>query len=178
MFPENSILLHICCGPCALGSIEQLRNDGYFVVGYFFNPNIYPAQEYQLRKTALERVEDILQVKIIKEKHNPQLFYQETKGLKHEKEGGERCRKCYYLRLKKTHEASKEYGIKYFATTLTISPHKDFNAITEIGKSIYDQGFLERNFKKNDGFKRSMELAKKLHIYRQSYCGCKYSMRK
>ena len=177
MYPKNSVLLHICCGPCAVGAVKQLQNEGYHVIGYFFNPNIYPKEEYLLRKASIEKIENILQAKILKEEYMPRLFYTRIQGFEKAKEGKERCTICFRMRLEKTFLYAKKNNIDFFTSTLSISPHKNFEAIKRIGMSINKEKFLAKDFKKKDGFKISMELAKELNLYRQSYCGCEFSMR-
>ena len=173
----KKVLLHICCGVCALYAIEKLKKDGYLLEGLFFNPNIYPAEEYQRRKKGAEDVGKIAKVKIIQTQYQPSLWFDVCGEQASEDEGGARCQLCYKLRLQKTFEVMKGEGFDFFATTLTISPHKDSLQISEIGKNIGADSFLAVDFKKNEGFKRTIELAKKYNLYRQNYCGCMYSKR-
>jgi len=173
----KKVLLHICCGVCALYAIEKLKKEGYVVEGLFFNPNIYPQDEHSLRKEAAHNATDIEDIKMIEGKYEPSLWGDACGQYKDEAEGGMRCNLCYELRLKKTFEKAKDLGFDFFTTTLTISPHKDSRVISEIGKTIGADTFLEMDFKKEDGFKRTMELAKKHNLYRQKYCGCMYSQK-
>ena len=173
----KKVLLHVCCGVCALYSIEKLKKEGYLIEGLFFNPNIYPEAEYSLRKEAAQEAANIGEIKIIESKYEPSLWVDVCGQYKDEAEGGIRCNLCYKLRLKKTFERAKDLGFDFFTTTLTISPYKDSAVISKIGKAIGADLFLEIDFKKGDGFKKTMELAKKHNLYRQKYCGCIYSQR-
>ena len=182
--PEKpSMLLHACCAPCSSYIIELLRE--YFnITLYFYNPNIYPKEEHDRRlnelKLFVERFDSNNEIKLIEEVYTPIEFATCITGLENEKEGGQRCFKCYDLRLSRTAIKAKDDNFDYFCTTLSISPHKDAEKINEIGKEladIYDVKFLFSNFKKKNGFKRSLELSKDFDLYRQEYCGCEYSIR-
>ena len=171
----KKVLLHICCGVCALSAIEKLKKDGYLVEGLFFNPNIYPEAEYILRRKTAQKAASIGQIKMKEAKYDLPLWFNVCGQYRHEPEGGARCNLCYELRLKKTFQAAKREGFDLFTTTLTISPHKNSKAISEVGKKIDPDVFLEVDFKKDGGFAQTMELAKKHDLYRQKYCGCIYS---
>jgi len=171
----KKVLLHICCGVCALYAIEKLKREGYLVEGLFFNPNIYSADEYLRRIKAAQVAASIQKVKIKELEYEPSLWLAVCGEHKDEKEGGQRCQLCYKLRLQKTFEMVKELGFDFFTTTLTISPHKDSTIINGIGKDIGSDSFLVMDFKKKDGFNKTMKLAKQHNIYRQRYCGCIYS---
>lgn len=172
------MLLHSCCGPCSSGVLETLQKS-YDITVYYYNPNIYPLEEYQKRADAQRRYLEEIGVSCIIEDYNPEEYENVIKGLEKEPEGGKRCLKCFELRLEKTAKYAKEKGYDIFTTTLSISPHKDYIAINNIGNEIskkYDVKFLEANFKKNDGYLKSIQNSKKYGIYRQDYCGCKYSI--
>lgn len=173
------LLLHSCCGPCSTQVINVLKDD-YLITIYYYNPNIDTDEEYNHRLSEQKRFCDIIGVEVIEEEHLPEEFDCLVKGLENEKEGGARCAVCFRLRLEKTAKKAKELGYDYFGTTLTVSPHKNAEVINLIGKAIekkYDIAFLEGNYKKQDGYKKSIEFSKKYNLYRQNYCGCKYSRR-
>ncbi|MDA3838377.1 MAG: epoxyqueuosine reductase QueH [Candidatus Delongbacteria bacterium] len=184
VLPEKpSLLLHTCCAPCSSYIIELLR-DYFDITLYFYNPNIYPKEEHDRRLNELrlfvERFDSNKDIKLIAEEYTPIEFASCVTGLEEEREGGSRCFKCYDLRLSKTAVRASEENFDYFCTTLSISPHKNAEKINEIGKelaNIYEVKFLFSNFKKKNGFKRSLELSKDFDLYRQEYCGCQYSMR-
>lgn len=178
---KPTLLLHICCAPCSSGCIEKLVN--YFnVKAFFYNPNISLVDEYEKRKNELKRFikenDNLNNVEIIDCDYENDRYLESIKGLEKEKEGGKRCEKCFNLRLEKTAKVCKEKGYDYFATTLTISPLKDEKLLNSIGYSLsikYDVNYLFSNFKKDNGYKLSLENSKKYHLYRQDYCGCIYS---
>ncbi len=178
---KYSLLLHCCCAPCASYVTEYLCK--YFdVSAFFFNPNIYPYDEYQLRLKELFKLSRLseLDFDIIEGKFDADLFYSEIQNLENEAEGSLRCEKCIKLRLEKTAKQAQKLGFDYFTTTLSISPHKNADFINQCGKelsNIYGVKFLYSDFKKREGFKRSLELSKKYNLYRQNYCGCKFSFR-
>ncbi len=173
----KNLLLHSCCGPCSTQVIDVLKND-YNVTIYYYNPNIDTDEEYAHRLAEQKRYCQIVGVTVIEEKFDPQEFLSAVKGLEQEKEGGARCPVCFKLRLQKTAQKAKELGFDCFGTTLTVSPHKNAEVINAIGKSIcFDEDieFIEGNYKKQDGYKKSIEFSKKYNLYRQNYCGCKFS---
>jgi hypothetical protein len=173
-----NVLLHICCGICASGVIEQLKEEGFRITGYFYNPNIYPVDEYNRRLEVVYQVADIFKFELITGEYDNDEWVKLTKGMENECEGGIRCKMCFDMRLKNTYNmAQKLKNISYIATTLSISPHKDVSIINMIGSSLAGDMFLRRDFKKNDGFKKTVEFAKRFKLYRQNYCGCIYSMR-
>ena len=173
---ENRVLLHMCCGICALASIDWLKSNGYKVTGFFYNPNIHPEKEYQQRLQVAKEVAKITKVEIIEGDYQPDLWANAGDGLSNEPEGKKRCKLCYELRLKETFRVCKENGFEYFTTTLTVSPHKKSNIINEIGSKVAKDMYLACDFKKKDGFKKTIELANKHNLYRQNYCGCIYSI--
>jgi len=171
------VVLHICCGVCAAGAAESLAAEGHQVLGFFYNPNIHPVEEYQKRLDVARKVAEELNFSLDAGPYEEEEWLDLTRSLKGEPEGGRRCQVCYRLRLQKTHDFMLACGADAFTTTLTISPHKSAQVINQIGQEIGGQKFLARDFKKKDGFKRAMQLAKKWELYRQDYCGCMYSFR-
>lgn len=176
-----SLLLHSCCAPCSSYSIEYLSR--YFnITVLYYNPNIYPETEYIKRKNEQKRLIAEMQTKypvtLLDCDFESEKFYDMAKGLENAREGGERCFKCYHLRLLKTAEEAKKNGFDYFTTTLTISPLKNAQKINKIGCDLaeeYGVNWLPSDFKKKEGYKRSIELSKEYNLYRQNYCGCVYS---
>ncbi len=178
-----TLLLHACCAPCSSYCLEYLSN--YFsITVYYYNPNIYPESEYSHRTAEVKRLISEMnfknEVKFIEGKFDPKEFYDCVKGLEKEKEGGERCFKCYRLRLESTAKKAQELNFDYFTTTLSISPLKRADKINEIGEEIgeiYSVKHLPSDFKKKEGYKRSIELSKEHELYRQNYCGCVFSIK-
>lgn len=177
------LLLHSCCGPCSTQVIDFLRN--YFkITVYYYNPNIEPDLEYEKRKreqirfiNEAKKQDESLDLDFLDCGYDNDSFKKISKGLEQEKEGGARCSKCFYLRLKETARKAKELGYDYFGTTLTVSPHKNSQVINRIGENIQEElnmPFIYGDFKKNDGYKKSIEFAKQYDLYRQDYCGCLY----
>jgi len=171
------VVLHICCGVCAAGAIEALSRGGHHVIGFFYNPNIHPAEEYQRRLETARRVAQELKFQLEALAYEPEEWLRQTSSWKDEPEGGKRCQVCYRLRLEKAYAYMMSCGADAFTTTLTISPHKSAQAINKIGHEIGGEKFLMRDFKKKDGFKRAVQLAKQWELYRQEYCGCIYSLK-
>lgn len=178
-----SLLLHTCCAPCSSYCIEYLSS--YFnITVLYYNPNIYPESEYLHRKAEQIRLISEMKtkypVKFIDCDFESEKFYETAKGLENCREGGERCFKCYRLRLTKAAKIASENGFDWFTTSLTISPLKNAQKINEIGVELaekYGVKFLLSDFKKKEGFKRSIELSKEYNLYRQNYCGCEYSQK-
>jgi predicted adenine nucleotide alpha hydrolase (AANH) superfamily ATPase len=176
-----TLLLHSCCAPCSSYVLEYLSK--YFKISiFFYNPNIYPLEEYSRRVTEQKGLITALKVKnqinFIEGRYDTERFYNLSKGLEEEREGGERCFKCYELRLKEAAIIAKEQGYDYFTTTLSISPHKNSQILNQIGKKLsgeYDVNYLYSDFKKKEGYKRSIELSSQYNLYRQDYCGCVFS---
>jgi predicted adenine nucleotide alpha hydrolase (AANH) superfamily ATPase len=171
------VLLHICCGICAAGALESLRLEGHEVIGFFYNPNIYPPEEYQRRLEVTQFVTEKLGVPLKIASYDPEEWHTRVIGLEQEPEGGPRCAACFRLRLEKTSQSMAGYGCDAFTTTLTISPHKSAAMVNRLGTGIGGERFLVRDFKKRNGFKRAIELAKRWALYRQDYCGCVYSQK-
>lgn len=175
------LLLHACCAPCSSYCLEYLSK--YFsITVFFYNPNIFPEEEYQLRVEEMKRLIKEMQfenaVNFVEGSYDPQEFFNMAKGLEKVPEGGERCFKCYRMRLEETAKLAMEKGYEYFTTTLSISPLKNAGKINEIGEElaeIYKVQHLPSDFKKKNGYKRSTELSAEHHLYRQNFCGCVYS---
>ncbi|SHO47184.1 epoxyqueuosine reductase QueH [Anaerocolumna xylanovorans] len=177
-----SLLLHSCCAPCSSYCLEYLT-DYFNVTIYYYNPNISYREEYDRRVQEQIRLIKALPFKnpisFIEGSYEPEAFYQIVKGLENEPEGGDRCFACYELRLREAAKCAKERGFDYFTTTLSISPHKNAAKLNEIGEqagSEYGVSYLNSDFKKRNGYKRSIELSREYELYRQDYCGCVYSM--
>ncbi len=181
---ENKIptlLLHSCCAPCSSYVLEYLSE--YFKITiFYFNPNITEKEEYQKRVEEQKRLIKELKPKnpihFLEGIYNPDAFFEIAKGLENEIEGGARCIKCYYQRLEETAKIAKEKNFDYFTTTLTVSPYKKAEKLNEIGSYLekqYQITYLHSDFKKKNGYKRSIELSKVYGLYRQDYCGCIYS---
>jgi hypothetical protein len=170
------VVLHICCGVCAAGAADVLLKEGHRVTGYFYNPNIYPEEEYRLRLEAARRTAEHLGVELVEGKYDPEYWTPAVQSLGCEPEGGARCSVCYRIRLEKAFGFMRETGADAFTTTLTISPHKSAKAVNSIGAEIGGDSFMAKDFKKKDGFKKAAGLAKGWEIYRQDYCGCVYSL--
>lgn len=178
-----SLLLHSCCGPCSSYCIEYL-SQFFNITVFYYNPNIYPDEEYYTRVKEQERFIKEFPTKhpvsFIEGDYDTKRFYDMAKGLEHEPEKGARYHKCYELRLRRTAQVAKEKGFDFFTTTLTISPMKDSAVLNEIGQKVaLEEGanWLVSDFKKKEGYKRSTELSKEYCMYRQDYCGCVYSYR-
>lgn len=178
-----SLLLHSCCAPCSSYVLEYLSR--YFkITVFYYNPNIYPEEEFYKRRSEQERFISQLPAKnpisFIGTEHMSEEFYKAVKGLEHIREGGERCFACYRLRLEESAIAARDMGADYFTTTLSISPMKNAQKLNEIGGELgekYGVKYLFSDFKKRNGYKRSTELSREYGIYRQNYCGCVFSLR-
>ena len=174
---RKSVLLHTCCGPCSSACIERLR-EYLDVTFYFYNPNVETYEEYLKRKeTQIKLLED-LDIPYIDADYDNDYYRSQVKGLESEREGGARCPVCFKIRLKKTAQIAKENNFDYFCTSLTVSPHKNSDIINKIGHAIGESigiKFLYSDFKKREGYKRSIELSKEYELYRQDYCGCLFA---
>lgn len=186
--PKPKLLLHICCGPCSSYVLERLEK--YFdITAYFYNPNIYPEDEYSRRlnevKEFYKKFPQAKDVSIIETDYVIKEYFDAIEVLDHleielDKEKGERCRRCYKFRMEKAYNYAKENKFDYFCTSLSISPHKDSEKINIIGEEIEKNNpdgpkWLYSDFKKESGFLRSLEISKEYNLYRQDYCGCIYS---
>lgn len=176
----KKIILHACCAPCASYPIERLIQDGFEPVVFFYNPNIFPLKEYEIRRDELKNYSKKLSIDFFEQNYNPKEFYEATKGLELEPEKGKRCSVCFNLRLLKTAQFALLKGVDCFTTTLSVSPHKNSNQIFFEARAVEKQTgvkFLEYNFKKQDGFKISRKIARENNMYTQTYCGCEFSIR-
>ncbi len=176
-----TLLLHSCCAPCSSYVLEYLSQ--YFQITlFYYNPNISPESEYRYRVSELRRLVDKMlpdsDVRIVEGSYDPQAFLNAVKGLEQEPEGGARCMVCYRLRLEEAARAAKELGCEYVTTTLSISPMKNAKALNQIGGEVadaYGVRYLYSDFKKRNGYKRSIQLSAEYQLYRQDYCGCSFS---
>ena len=176
-----TLLLHVCCAPCSSSVLERL-GEIFQITCLFYNPNITDYGEYQKRLEELKHFTCFLRTKypvsILEGRYLPEEFFQISRGLEKEKERGKRCLLCYQLRLEETAKVASLQHFDFFATTLTLSPYKNSDAINEIGEKLnqnYHATYLYSDFKKKNGYKRSIELSQTYHLYRQDYCGCIYS---
>ena len=179
---KPTLLLQCCCAPCSSAVLEELK-EHFKLKLYFYNPNIYPKEEYDKRLSQFDKLLSSPDfsgcTELIPSVYEPEKFEAAIAGLENEKEGGRRCEECFRLRLFETAKKAKEIGADYFCTTLTVSPHKNSEVLNRIGREAQDKyniKFLPSDFKKKEGYKRSVELSNKLELYRQNYCGCKYSI--
>ncbi|MBQ9233875.1 MAG: epoxyqueuosine reductase QueH [Lachnospiraceae bacterium] len=178
---KEKLLLHACCAPCSSYVLEFLENT-YDITVFYYNPNITDEMEYNKRVAEITRFINTApftkNVKFIEGRYDPELFLHISKGLENEPERGKRCYKCYELRLDETARYAKEKGFDLYTTTLSISPHKNAEWLNEIGLRLsekYEMNYLYSNFKKNNGYSRSIELSKEYNLYRQNFCGCIFS---
>lgn len=175
------LFLHSCCAPCSSYTLEYLRN--YFdITVYYFNPNISPKAEFDKRYAEQKRLIEALPskhtIKLVCGEYDHNDFLKIAKGYENVPEGGERCFRCYRMRLESTAKLAKEQGFDYFCTTLSISPLKNSQKINEIGYEVaekYGIKWLPSDFKKKEGYKRSIELSREYQLYRQNFCGCVFS---
>lgn len=172
------LLLHSCCGPCSSRCLETLK-EKFAVTVLYYNPNITDRSEYEKRKgDQIRLLRETGWAEFLDCDYDPAEFFAAAKGLEGEKEGGARCYRCYELRLAETARIAAEKGFAFFCTTLSVSPHKNAQWINEIGERFekeYGVQWLYSDFKKQNGYLRSVELAKEYHLYRQNYCGCVFS---
>ncbi len=174
---KPSLLLHSCCGPCSSAVIERLA-EHFRVTVLYYNPNIEPEEEYRHRLAEQKRLLDILHIPLMECEWDHQAFACFAENMKKEPEGGKRCTACFALRLNKTAQLAKEQGFQFFATTLSVSPHKDQERLNQIGAECEQKWgvrHLPADFKKKNGYLRSLQLSKAYDLYRQDYCGCLYS---
>ena len=178
-----TLFLHSCCAPCSSYVLEYL-SQFFKITVYYYNPNIYPPEEFYKRSEEQGRlIKDVdykYPVSFVPCDYDSDMFYSAVKGLESIPEGGKRCEECFKLRLKKTAEFARVNNFDYFTTTLSISPLKNSKILNEIGKSLseeYEVKYLYSDFKKKNGYKRSCELSKEYGLYRQNYCGCIFSMK-
>jgi len=177
--PENkpTLLLHVCCAPDATVVLERLASE-YEITVFFYNPNVHPACEYALRLAEMEQLAQQLGFPLLPAEYNADDWFALTAGMENIPEGGPRCTICFEMRLEKTAAAARQHCFDFFTTVLSVSPHKNANLINQLGTQIAQQfgvTFLPANFKKQNGFLRSLELSRQYQLYRQDFCGCVYS---
>lgn len=178
-----TLLLHSCCGPCSSSVLEYLAT--YFkITVYYYNPNIYPFEEYNKRLMEQSRIINELPskypIKFVEGNYENEKYVKMVEGLEKEKEGGKRCFMCYRMRLEESAKLAEKLNYDYFTTTLSVSPYKNAQKINEIGEELskkYNCKYLYSDFKKKNGYLRSIELSKEYNLYRQDYCGCQYSIK-
>ena len=176
----KNILLHACCAPCSAYCMQKLTELGFEPVIYFYNPNIFPENEFNKRLEELKDYCNKMQYELLVEQQDSNIWYDYISGLEEEEEKGLRCDRCFELRLTMSAIKALKLDIPVFTTTLTISPHKNSKKIIEIGTSLakkYELNFLDIDFKKQDGFVKTMQIAKGENFYRQNYCGCEFSIK-
>lgn len=177
MAPETKrgkILLHTCCGPCATACVERLAPD-YEVILFFSNSNLAPETEYLKRLEHARRLAKILNIELREDVYDHRSWLEHVKGLENEPERGKRCERCFAFSLARTAAKADELGIPAFTTSLSVSRYKSSSTIFSQGRAY--QGFMAIDFKKNNGYARSIELSRQYGLYRQNYCGCEFSMR-
>lgn len=180
---KKTLLLHSCCAPCSSYVLEYLSRYFYITV-FYYNPNIYPPKEYDTRmeeqKRLVSQMPVLLPVRVVEADYEPELFFEMARGMERIPEGGERCFLCYEMRMRKAAAYAADQGFDYFTTTLSISPLKNAGKLNEIGLKLAKETgvpYLVSDFKKKNGYKRSIELSAEYGLYRQNYCGCVYSQR-
>ena len=182
---KPSVLMHACCGPCSTSCVERTAAD-YALTLYYYNPNITDREEYYLRRDTLlhflnafnDEHKDMYTVGYIEGAYEPDRFMIKASPLADEPEGGRRCDLCFALRLTETARMAKELCMEYFTTTMSVSPHKNYELISDIGNGLaekYGVPFLDMNFRKKGGYQRSIELSKQYGLYRQDHCGCVFA---
>lgn len=181
MGKKKKVLVHACCAVCSGYSMRKLFEEGFSPVLFFYNPNIHPKTEYKRRLEEFEGFCKRNGYEYAIENAGPEAFYSQIKGLELEKERGARCKKCFALRLEKTAKKAAELGFELFTTTLSISPHKNYSDIKAEAEKIAQKhtnvSFLDIDFKKQDGFLKTNQIAKTQNLYRQNYCGCEFSIK-
>ena len=174
---KEKILVHACCAPCSTHVINML-SPFYAVTALFYNPNIQPEAEYTRRLKDMEKLCELTKTELLAGNYDDALWNDRIKGMEEIPEGGIRCSACFNIRLEKTAETATSNGFKIFTTTLTVSPHKNAHVINNVGTKISEKAgilFLENDFKKKDGYKKSCVLSREYNLYRQNYCGCPFS---
>jgi len=176
----KKLLLHICCAPDATIPWPELIAEGYDTVGFFYGSNIHPKEEYEKRIEALNILQKSVKAEVIIAEYDTQPWFEKAEEFASEPEGGKRCEVCFRLQLESAAQYAAENGYNAFSTTLTISPHKNVALINSIGLELgekYGIEWIEKVWRKQNGFKRSVEESKRLGLYRQNYCGCIFSRR-
>ena len=179
---DSKILLHACCAPCALSPVPEFSASGIDYDVFFYNPNIFDETEHEKRLGEVKKISEIFKFRIFIQKDEYSKFLIYIAGAENEPEGGARCAKCFEMRLTAAFEFAAAGGYKFVATTLSTSPHKNVALINSLGRKIaagYNNviRLIEFDFKKNNGYKNSIDYCKKYSIYRQNYCGCHFSKR-
>ncbi|MDD5527826.1 MAG: epoxyqueuosine reductase QueH [Patescibacteria group bacterium] len=177
--PRQKLLLHVCCAPCAV-AVAEILQAGYKLELYFFNPNIHPEKEYRKRLAEVKNLAKKFGVKLRVGNYDYQNWLEAVKGHEADLEGGSRCELCFTHRLQSAAELASRRNFHFYGTTLAISPHKNSYLVNKIGSAIAEsmgQKFLDKDFKENNGWQRSLVLSKKYGFYRQKYCGCEFSSR-
>lgn len=177
---KQRMLLHVCCANCVLHPLNILK-DRFEITLYFYNPNIHPEEEYMKRLKHVKRISEIYKLPLIIDRYDTDRWYELTDKFRDEPEGSERCNICFAIRLEETARKASALDLDIIATTLSVSPHKNSETINKIGYEAAKKSnisFYIANFKKSDGFRKTMELGRQYSIYRQDYCGCEYSIRK
>ena len=173
------LLLHSCCAPCSSAVIQKLK-EFFDITVYYYNPNVSPVEEYEKRKAEQKRLLSLWHIPLMECDYEGDIYENAVRGLEKEPERGKRCNVCFALRLQKTASAAKKGGYDYFCTTLTVSPHKNADWLNELGEKAggrYGVNYLPTDFKKKGGYHRSIELSNEYKLYRQDFCGCKFSKR-
>lgn len=176
---KPKLLLHACCIGCGAYVINVLKED-FKVTLLFYNPNIFPEEEYKKRLEDANRIAKKFGLKVVELGYDHKKWLEMARGREADPERGERCKICYAERMEMAANFAKENGFDFFTTTLTVSPYKDARAVSLIGNELaqkYNVRYLDRDFKKQDGYKKSIQLSHELCIYRQNYCGCEFSFR-
>jgi predicted adenine nucleotide alpha hydrolase (AANH) superfamily ATPase len=174
------LLLHICCAPCSAGSVPEI-DDKYEITGFFYNPNIDNPDEYELRKNEMEKYAVILGIPLVCGEYDTDRWKEAVRGQEDEPEGGARCQICFKLRLEEAAKYAEKNGFDLFTTTLTLSPLKNAKKINTIGHDTAagkTTQYLDSDFKKKDGYKKSIQRSKEHGLYRQNYCGCSYGKKR
>lgn len=176
---KKRLLLHVCCAPDATVVLERLAPE-FAISIFFYNPNIHPEKEYRFRLAEMETFAKQQGYPLLHAEYDADTWFQLTEGMEKIPEGGARCTVCFEMRLRKTAEMARKHGFEIFTTVLSVSPHKNAKLINQIGTQIANEfalEFMEANFKKKNGFLRSLELSRQYNLYRQDYCGCVYSQK-
>lgn len=176
---KPSLLLHVCCAPCAAYVIDLLK-DEFEITAFFYNPNIHPLEEYMERAAEIKRYCENNHNDFVEYRYDPEVWLKATAGLENEPEGGQRCAVCFGLRLDIVANYADTEAYDFFGTTLTVSKYKNSEQVNKIGRKLSDEyglPYLDRDFKENDGFRHSCDRAKEKGFYRQNYCGCVYSQK-
>ena len=176
---KNKILLHGCCGPCITSPLQRLREE-FEVIVYFYNPNIYPEEEYYRRLESARKLSSMWDFELLEGEYHPEIWENAVRGLESEPEGGARCLQCFRMRLKEVCRKAVSLNVMQWTTTLTVSPRKNSRDLFRVGREVTESGgtlFLPIDFKKKNGFLQSVALSREADLYRQNYCGCRFSVR-